>query len=48
MKILITKSSFGFDKDKEYPATIQSGGYFASNGFLGKFIPASEAVVSKA
>lgn len=45
MKILITQSSFGFEKDKEYPATIQKGGYFANNGTLGKFIQWNDAVI---
>ena len=44
MKILITQASFGFEKDKEYPATIQAGGYFANNGSLSKFISSDDAV----
>ena len=43
MKIKILIASFGFTKGEEYTATRHTGGFFANNGTLGKFISEDEA-----
>ena len=47
MKILIKVASFGFTKGEKYPATLQAGGFFASNGSVSKFISNEDAEVSE-
>lgn len=45
MKILIKRSSYGFEAGKQYSATRQASGYFAKNGTLSKFISGDDAEV---